>query len=154
VNVPSHTAAKTVAVIRRLLLALFLIGGLGTGTELLLLGHTEGPWQWSPVALISVSFGVLVWYGFDRRRAPLRVFGLTMVLFVLSGAVGVWLHYRGNAEFEREMYPSLQGIGLFRESMTGATPVLAPGTMLELGLIGLAYTYRHPALTGSDDLES
>lgn len=153
-NAPSHKTATTVAVLRRLLLALFLIGGLGTGTELLLLGHTEGPWQWLPIALISVSLAVLVWYGFDRRRAALRVFGLTMILFVLSGAVGVWLHYKGNAEFEREMYPSLQGIGLFRESMTGATPALAPGTMLELGLIGFAYTYRHPTLTRSDDFES
>ena len=69
------------------------------------------------------------------------------ILFVLSGVVGLWLHYHGNVEFELEMYPGLAGFELFRESVTGATPTLAPGTMLELGLLGLLYTYRHPAWT-------
>ena len=32
-------------------------------------------------------------------------------------------------------------------SCTGATPVLAPGTMLLLGLVGLAHAYRHPRAT-------
>ena len=148
VDARSVTAATTVAMIRRALLVLFLIGGLGTGTELLLLGHTENPWQWSPIALIAVSLGLLTWHGLDRQGAGLRAFRLTMVLFLLSGMAGMWLHYRGNAEFEQEMYPSLQGLDLFRESMTGATPALAPGRMLELGLLGLVYTYRHPRSAG------
>ena len=33
-----------------------------------------------------------------------------MGAFVVSGVVGLWLHYQGNAEFELEMYPSLQGL--------------------------------------------
>jgi hypothetical protein len=49
-------------------------------------------------------------------------------------------------EFELETYPSISGLALFKEAMMGATPALAPGTMIELGLIGLAYTYRHPLL--------
>jgi hypothetical protein len=57
----------------------------------------------------------------------------------------VW-HYQGNMEFELETYPSISGLALFKEAMMGATPALAPGTMIELGLIGLAYTYRHPLL--------
>ena len=82
-----------------------------------------------------------------RGARSLRLFRGTMILFVLSGGVGLWLHYHGNAEFELEMYPSLKGAELFWESVTGATPTLAPGTMLELGLLGLAYTFRHPALS-------
>ena len=74
-----------------------------------------------------------------------------MVMLVLSGFVGLWLHYQGNTEFEREMYPTLNGFELFRESLTGATPTLAPGTMLELGFLGLAYTYRHPNLRGGTE---
>ena len=50
-----------------------------------------------------------------------------MALFVLSGGIGVALHYRGNVEFELEMYPSLSGLELVRKTLTGATPVLAPG---------------------------
>jgi len=30
--------------------------------------------------------------------------------------------------------------------LTGATPVLAPGSLSLIGLVGLAHTYRHPAL--------
>ncbi len=30
-------------------------------------------------------------------------------------------------------------------------PALAPGSMAQLGLIGLAYTYRHPDIAGRLD---
>ena len=69
------------------------------------------------------------------------------ILFVISGFAGLFLHYQGNAQFELEMYPSLKGLELFRKAIKGTTPpTLAPGTMIVLGLLGLAYTYRHPAL--------
>jgi hypothetical protein len=49
----------------------------------------------------------------------------------------------------------LAGWELFKEAMTGATPALAPGAMVQLGLIGLAWSYRHPALVpGGDDRAS
>jgi len=35
---------------------------------------------------------------------------------------------------------------LLSKTLTGATPVLAPGSMSLLGVIGLASTYRHPLL--------
>ena len=63
----------------------------------------------------------------------------------VSGMIGLYLHYRGNVEFELEMYPSIRGFELFWKSITGATPALAPATMLLLGLIGLAYSYQHPS---------
>ena len=65
------------------------------------------------------------------------------------------LHYRGNAEFELEMMPALGGLDLFWKSMQGATPALAPGAMVQIGLVGLAYCFRHPLLSGSrrDDYE-
>ena len=140
--------AETLAMLRRFLLALFVIGVVGTGLELVLLGHTEDLWQLSPVFLIVLSLIELGWCVRARRSVCLRWFQATMLLFVLSGVVGLWLHYEGNVEFEREMYPSLGGFELFLESLSGATPTLAPGTMLELGLLGLAYTYRHPDMKG------
>ena len=30
-------------------------------------------------------------------------------------------------EFERELYSGMEGLTLFRESLSGATPTLAPG---------------------------
>jgi hypothetical protein len=52
------------------------------------------------------------------------------------------LHFRGNAEFELEMYLSMAGTELIGKTLTGATPVFAPGTMALLGGLGLAASYR------------
>ena len=72
-----------------------------------------------------------------------------MTLFVFAGPIGMGLHYGANSEFEREMDPSLNGYRLFTVSLSGATPLLAPGSMVQLGLIGLVYTYRHPRLASA-----
>ena len=141
----------TVRRIRGFLLGLFVFGAGGTGIELLLLGHTEDFWQLLPLGLMGVGGAALAWYSATGGAPSLRLFRRTMGAVVVSGVVGLWLHYQGNAEFEREMYPSLQGLALFWEAIRGATPTLAPGTMLELGLLGLAYTYRHPVLARSRD---
>jgi hypothetical protein len=82
-------------------------------------------------------------------RGTIRGIQALMALFIISGVAGAALHYNANSEFELEMNPVLAGFELFRESLSGATPALAPGTMIELGLIGLAYTYRHPRLDDS-----
>lgn len=139
--------AATLAAIRGFLLILFLMGILGTGAELLLLKHTEELWQLVPLLLMAISLVALSWCAVHRGPVSMRVFQGTMMLFMISGLVGLVLHYRANAEFELEMYPSLKGLELFWKAIKGATPpTLAPGTMIELGLLGLAYTYRHPAL--------
>ena len=92
---------------------------------------------------------VLCWGVLSPGRRNIRVLQGTMILFVLSGLAGFILHYQGNAEFELEMYPSLKGMKLFWEAIQGATPTLAPGTMIQLGLLGWVYTIRHPQLGSS-----
>ena len=67
-----------------------------------------------------------------------------MAAFVVLGVVGVGLHYNGNVEFERELHPDEHGWEFIRKTVAGATPVLAPGSMVLLGLIGLAHAYHHP----------
>ena len=47
--------------LRRLLLTLLAVSALGTGAELLLLGHTEDRWQLVPVVLLGSGFFVAVW---------------------------------------------------------------------------------------------
>ena len=136
--------------IRRMVLALFLFSIIGTGVELLLLEHTEDFWQLIPLALMGASVPALLWFLAVPGRAVLRTFQVLMGFLVVSGLVGLYLHYRGNVEFELEMYPSLGGFGLFWEAIRGATPTLAPGTMIALGLLGLLFAYRHPALNWPD----
>lgn len=120
---------------------MFLFGSLGTGTELVLMEHTEGVWQNVPLVLIAIAFCGLGLLASRRGTPQLRVFQVVMLLFVVSGAAGILLHYKGNVEFERELNPDASGLELFRESMKGATPALAPGTMMLLGALGFGYVY-------------
>lgn len=132
--------------IRALLNGVFVFGATGVGVELMLLEHFEEYWQWVPLLLIGVSVPQAVWLWIRQPRALLQSFRLTMVLFVIGSAIGLAQHVRANVEFELEMYPSRGGFELVWESLKGATPSLAPGTMALLGLLGLTYTFRHPSL--------
>jgi hypothetical protein len=139
-------APGDVTLLRRALLALVLLGAAGLGLELLLLEHFESLLQWIPLALLAA---VLV-SGAAAARWPssrtVRIFQALMLLCVVAGLVGVFLHFRGNVEFELEREPLRRGLALFWEASRGATPALAPGAMSQLGLLGLAFTFRHPAL--------
>ncbi len=131
--------------LRRGVLAVALFGSLGALVELLLIGHTEDWWQLLPLALLVAVLVVSAAAWFVPARGVLLALRVVMWACVLSGAVGQWLHYSGNAEFEREMYPDRAGVELFSESMSGATPVLAAGTMTVIGLLGLVFAWRHPS---------
>jgi hypothetical protein len=143
--------ARTLSAVRRILLVILLVGIPGTAAELLLLGHYDGWQQQIPLVLLTAALAALVWHRVRPGRLPIRVLQLLMLLFIVSGGAGVLLHYRGNVEFELEMYPSTAGFELFRKAIMGATPALAPGTMLVLGLAGLAYTYGHPGSVARGD---
>lgn len=87
------------------------------------------------------------------RRATsglVRAFRIAGLLCIVAGALGVWFHLDGNVEFEREMSAELGGGALLWAAIRGATPLLAPGALLQLGLIGLLVVHRHPALRRSD----
>jgi hypothetical protein len=136
----------SLAAIRRVLLGTLLFGVPGMALELLLIGHVEGSLQYVPVVLLGIGLVALAWHALAPGAVTVRVVQVTMTFFVISGISGVALHYRGNVQFELEMYPALEGTELIRRTLTGATPVLAPGSMALLGLVGLAQTYRHPSL--------
>jgi hypothetical protein len=143
------THVSSDAPLRRLLLAIVLLGTVGLLVELALLAHVEAVWQWIPLALLGVALAAELAVAVRRRAGAIRVLRAVMALCVAAGAVGVYLHYRGNAEFALERDGSLRGLHLFWEAVRGATPALAPAALSQLGLLGLAYTYRHPALGGT-----
>jgi hypothetical protein len=131
---------------RPLLLALVVFGAVGLVLELVLQEHYESPWQWAPLVVLAATLAtsIVVW----RRPGPrtLGAFRAVMVLCLVAGLVGVILHLKGNLEFALERDPELSGLALIWKCLRGATPALAPGAMAQLGLLGLVYTYRHPAL--------
>jgi hypothetical protein len=132
--------------LRRLLLAVLLVGMIGLSAELVLLEHVESVWQWVPLAVLALGFAAGVALLLRPAAGTVRAFQGMMALFVAAGVLGLYLHLRGNVEFEREMDSGLRGLALMWEALRGATPALAPGTLAHFGLLGLACTYRHPAL--------
>lgn len=140
--------------LRLLLLVTLVVSVTGTLVELLLLEHFEDAWQWAPIALLGAALLTLAWHALERGVASLNVLRGLMALCMVSGIIGLLLHYRGNVEFELEMYPDLAGWKLFRDAMMGATPALAPGAMLQIGLVGWAWTFRHPAFKPSSTAQS
>jgi hypothetical protein len=140
---PDHEAGP----LRQMLLAIFLLGSLGALGELLLVGHFEDPWQLLPLGLLGAGLLTIGVHALTRSRVTLGAFRLVMVLLPPSALVGLIQHYRANVEFALESHPDLRGGALLWEAVQGtAPPTLAPGLMVLLGLAGLGYTYRHPAL--------
>ena len=150
----SAAEPAALATIRTVLLWTLLLGCAGTLAELLLIGHDESPAQFVPLVLLTG--GIVT--GLTAVLAPsatgLKVLKGLMMVFLASGALGVALHYRGNREFELERQPTAAGFPLFSKTVTGATPVLAPGSMSLLGVVGLALTYRHPLLHSNAQTQS
>ena len=126
---------------RRWILWVFVFGLVGTIIELLLLQHFKDPWQFVPLVLIVSALVTVVWHTKRRNPSSLRALRIIMILFLISGFAGVGLHLRGAVEFQLETDPTMNKWELAKKVMVvTAPPLLAPGVMLQLGLIGLAYT--------------
>jgi hypothetical protein len=139
-----ESSPATLAALRRLLLAVLLLGLLGTGTELVLMGHDEDAWQMIPLVVLAAAIAASLAMVTSRHRPGIAgLFRLAMILLVVSGGLGTILHYRANMEFKLEMDPSMSGLALFWSVIRAkAPPALAPGNMALLGLFGLVCTYR------------
>jgi hypothetical protein len=154
-NRPERSEPAALTTVRRLLLLLLGIGMIGTATDLLLLDHYEDVWQLPPLALIAASLVVVVWVSVSSGGRAVIVLRIVMACFIAAGGAGILLHYRGNREFQREIDPTLAGWALVVKVMRAkAPPALAPASMIQLGLLGLLYTYRHPALRSRVSHES
>ena len=141
--------------LREFVLWLFVAGAATSAIDLVVLGHFEDLKQWVPLVLLTASLLVVGWHRLGPGCQGLRALRGIMALFIAGGVVGLWFHCSGNMAFELEMSPGAAGWELLRGTLTGAIPALAPGLMIQLGLLGLIYTYRHPLLEpGQPGLEA
>ncbi len=142
-----YDRAAGVERVRRWLLWMLVLGLVGTESELVLLEHYDEPWQLVPLVLIALALGILGWHTRRHDAASLRALQIIMVVFVAASVAGLAFHFLGAAAFQRELNPAIGTWDLVKNVMRAkAPPVLAPGVMLQLGLIGLAY-----ARSGSPD---
>jgi len=133
----------TLQVVRSFLLAILMIGLTGTAAELLLLKHDEGLVQLVPLVSIGLGLAAIAWHLLQASRPSLLALQVIMSLFLVAGLAGVFFHFRANLQYQREFDATLHGRALIWQALQAKVPpALAPGVLVQLGLIGLAYTYR------------
>jgi hypothetical protein len=137
--------------VRRFILFILFIGMIGSLVELVLLDHDEDLNQWIPLVLLTGGIIAFAWAAARPNAGTIRLLQILMGFFILAGLVGTVLHFQANIEFQTEVDPSASGLPLFMKAIRAkAPPALAPGVMIQLGLLGLVYTFKHPAKTGSE----
>ena len=143
---------STAEVLRRLRLFLLALASLlfaGTLLELYLVNHTEDAIQW--IAFGLAGLGLLLTLVVLLRRGPATVMLLRwcMIVVIAGSLFGVYQHVSNNIAFEQEIMPGASWRHLFWRGLSGANPLLAPGTLAIAGLISLAATYKF-GITGDD----
>jgi hypothetical protein len=132
--------------ISTIILVVLTLGMAGLLAELALIAHYEDATQWIPLALLAAG---LVGLGVDRvlaRGWTRLLMQLTMVLIVVSGVLGIYFHFQGSREFQVEMDPQMRGSNLVWHVLRAKSPpTLAPGSMVQLGILGLGYAYLRRA---------
>ena len=136
----------TAQTLRRVLLGIAAFGIVGTTVELLLIGHYEELAQWPPLVLLVLTALGIIAIVVKPTPRTLQLFRFLMVLVVLSSLAGIYFHLSSNIGFRTETNPDLEGFALFWRAIRGGVPLLAPGVMAQVGLLGLAATFRHPVL--------
>lgn len=122
----SRLESEPLQSLRRGMLGLVVLGTTGISVELAVLEHYT---DWNQlIPLVVAAWGLLAALGMTLAPglAALRVWQFTMLVFVGTGITGVTMHWDVVSE-------------------TVSPPLLAPGLFAQLGLLGLLYTYRHPA---------
>jgi uncharacterized membrane protein len=138
----ASAGADRIELLRHWILGILVLGLLGTVTELVLLEHYEQPLQFVPLVLIVAAIAVLFWELRRRDVASRRAMQVVMTLFVLAGFAGFAAHFQGSAEYQLELNPDMSNWELLEKILRAkAPPLLAPGMMLQLGLLGLAYVF-------------
>ena len=118
--------SEPVQTLRRAMLGLVVLGTIGLGVELIVLEHYADSNQLIPLVVSGLGLLAAIWTALAPGLAAVRVWQFAMLLFVGTGITGVTMHFDVVSE-------------------TVDPPLLAPGLFIHLGLLGLLYTYRHPA---------
>jgi hypothetical protein len=137
---------STAEVLRRLRLFLLALSSLlfaGTLLELALVNHTQDAIQW--LAFVLAGIGLLATLAVLARRGPVTVSLLRwcMLLVIVGSIFGIYEHVSNNIAFEREIQPNSTWSHLIWKGLSGANPLLAPGTLAIAGLLALAGTYKY-----------
>jgi len=132
--------------LRRFLLVFPVLLFGGAVTELYLVNHFKQTLQIIPFGLAALGTVAALAALVRPRRATLRLLQASMTLVILGTLLGIFLHVKGNYDFQREIDPEAPAADLWRGAIRGDNPLLAPGVLSVAAILALAATYRHPTL--------
>jgi hypothetical protein len=134
-----HPSAQT---LRRFALALSFLGVVTTPIELALMHHYKDKDQIMPFVFLGLAaIGVgAAWFRPNAR--VLRGVRVLMILVVLGSGIGMMEHLKANY---RDATRGGGNPNWIEDVFGGFAPLLAPGILAQVGLLGLAFTYKHPA---------
>jgi hypothetical protein len=95
--------ADHVELLRRWVLGVLALGLAGTVTELVLLEHYEQLLQFVPLVLIVAAVAAIAW----------------QVMRNVAGFAGIAAHFRGSAEFQLDLNPSMTAWELVEKVIRG-----------------------------------
>jgi hypothetical protein len=128
--------------ISTLIVGVLLLGSGGLLAELALLAHYADFKQQIPLVLLAAALAAIVIDLAASRLWSRRFVQLVMLLFVAVGLLGMYFHYQGSREFQIEMDPTMTGMNLMWHVLRAKSPpTLSPGTMVQMGILGLGYAY-------------
>jgi len=124
------------------MLTVLTLGMAGLLAELSLIAHYADLTQSIPIVLLAAGLLVLLIDLRARRPWTRLLIQVVMVSLVTAGALGIYFHFRGSREFQIEMDPQMRGTQLVWHVLRAKSPpTLAPGSMVQLGILGLGYAY-------------
>ncbi len=148
------TTADLLPLLRRGMLAVLLFGCVGLVGELVLLEHYSEVSQIAPLALCVLMAVAILAHWLSHGAKSVRAIQTLALLMVLSGALGMYFHGEENIEHAREdaeeYNEPTSGSAFWMSVLQGEAPMLAPGTMIQFGLLALLFAYKHPALKRDD----
>lgn len=132
--------------LRRFLLGVVAFIFFGSVFELILIGHYEQTLQWVPFITSVIGLSIIAISWFKPNGMTIKILRWVMVGVSVVSIWGMYLHFYGNLEFTREINPSFSLMESIWPAMKGSYPLLAPGILFLAGILGLAATYKHPAI--------
>lgn len=123
----------------------------GTIVELILERHYDKMLQYLPLVLCAAAFAALAAVIVKATSLTIWAMRVVMVSMFPVTLLGMWEHFDGNMDFQREIRPNAGFWTQFDFAIHGAAPLLAPGILALAAGVALIASYRHPALGGRDD---
>ena len=132
--------------LRSFLLGVAAFFFLGSIAELYLLEHYLETRQWIPIILSAAGLVLCTWAWLSPSKGLLKTLQGLMICMAIASLYGMYLHFMGNFQFEKEINPSFTTVEALWPAIKGSNPLLAPGMLLAAAILAAGGTYRHPAL--------